>query len=164
MHKGREITGLPVVSLASGKEIGLVDDILWSHSDLKIRYLEVGDHHLPFPDISSIGTDAVTISGQEVLVEQIKEISELKSINQTGGEVVLTENGENLGVLKDVIFDATEGEIKGYELSTGVVGDLLSGRLIMSPEMVLSWGKEAIIAEYHGSDRGDQGAVPDMQG
>lgn len=96
MHKGREITGLPVVSLASGKEIGLVDDILWSHSDLKIRYLEVGDHHLPFPDISSIGTDAVTISGQEVLVEQIKEISELKSINQTGGEVVLTENGENL--------------------------------------------------------------------
>jgi uncharacterized protein YrrD len=164
MHKGREITGLPVVSLASGKEIGLVDDILWSHPDLKIRYLEVGDHHLPFPGISSIGTDAVTISGPEVFVEQNEEISALRSINQTGGEVVLTENGENLGVLKDVIFDATEGEIKGYELSTGVVGDLLSGRMIMSPEMVLSWGKEAIIAGYHGSDRGDQGAVPDMQG
>lgn len=93
MHKGREITGLPVVSLASGKEIGLVDDILWSHSDLKIRYLEVGDHHLPFPDISSIGTDAVTISGQEVLVEQIKEISELKSINQTEAETGTSTKG-----------------------------------------------------------------------
>ena len=73
MQKGREITGLPVVSLASGKEIGSVDDILWSHPDLKIRNLVVGEHYLPFPGISAIGTDAVTISGPEVLEEQDEE-------------------------------------------------------------------------------------------
>jgi uncharacterized protein YrrD len=173
LQKGREITGLPVVSLASGKEIGSVDDILWSHPDLKIRYLVVGEHYLPFPGISAIGTDAVTISGPEVLEEQAEEQTgepdeeqglALKSISQTGGEVVLTEDGENLGILKDVLFDAVEGEIKGYELSTGVVGDLLSGRMNLSPEMVLSWGKESIIARYNDSDRGGQDAVPDMQG
>ena len=164
LQKGREITGLPVVSLASGKEIGSVDDILWSHPDLKIRYLVVGEHYLPFPGISAIGTDAVTISGPEVLEEPDEEGLALKSISQTGGEVVLTEDGENLGILKDVLFDAVKGEIKGYELSTGVVGDLLSGRMNLSPEMVLSWGKESIIARYNDSDRGGQDGVPDMQG
>lgn len=161
MHKGREIIGLPVVSLATGKEIGVVEDILWSHPDLKIRYLVVGDHYLPLPGISSIGTDAITVSGLEVLKED-GELSDLRSVNQTGGELVLTEDGENLGTLKDVIFDADEGELLGYELSTGVVGDLLSGRMIMSPEMVFSWGKEAIIAGISGLDRGDQSAVSDM--
>lgn len=168
MHKGREITGLPVVSLASGKEIGAVDDILWSYPDLKIHYLVVGEHYLPFPGISSIGTDAVTISGPEVFEGQDGEQDAaglaLKSISHTGGEVVLTEDGENLGILKDVLFDAADGKIKGYELSAGVVGDLLAGRMNLSPEMVLSWGKESIIARYNDSDRSGQDAVPDMQG
>ncbi|MGB4504130.1 MAG: PRC-barrel domain-containing protein [Syntrophaceticus sp.] len=164
MRKGREIIGLPVVSLATGKEIGVVDDILWSHQDSRIRYLVVGDHCIPFSDISSIGTDAITVSGVEVLKvkDEDGDLSELRSVNQTGGELVLSEDGENLGTLKDVLFDTDEGKLLGYELSAGVVGDLLSGRMIMSPEMVFSWGKESIIAGISGSNRGDQGAVSDM--
>lgn len=161
LQKGRDIIGLPVVNLATGEEIGVVADILWSHQELKIRCLVVGDHYLPFADLSSMGTDAITVSGPEVLQDDI-ELSELKSVNETGGELVLTQDGNNLGTLKDVIFDADEGKLLGYELSTGVVGDLLSGRMVMSPEMVSSWGKEAIIAGFTGIDRGDQNAVSDM--
>jgi len=161
LRKGREIIGLPVISLAAGKEIGVVDDILWSHPDLKICCLVVGDHFLSFSDISGVGSDAVTVSGEDVLKDGW-EHSELRSVNQTGGELVLTRQGENLGTLKDVIFDSDNGQLLGYELSAGVVGDLLSGRMIMSPEMVHSWGNEAIIAGFSGSDRGDQNAVSDM--
>jgi uncharacterized protein YrrD len=211
LQKGREIIGLPVVSLDTGDEIGVVDDILWSHRDMRICCLVVGDHCLPFAEISSIGTDAITVSGREVLQEDDVSLCEmreafprlrpdgrevlqedgvslcetreafslpkedsgtpsetrepspcLRSVNQTGGELVLSQDGNNLGTLKDVIFDADEGKLLGYELSTGVVGDLLSGRMIISPEMVLSWGKEAIITGFTGTDRGGQNAVSDM--
>ncbi|CEO90006.1 PRC-barrel domain-containing protein [Syntrophaceticus schinkii] len=146
MQKGREIIGLPVVSLDTGDEIGVVDDILWSHRDMRICCLVVGDHCLPFAEISSIGTDAITVSGREVLQEDDVSLCEmreafplpkedsgipsetrepspcLRSVNQTGGELVLSQDGNNLGTLKDVIFDADEGKLLGYELSTGVVG------------------------------------------
>jgi uncharacterized protein YrrD len=186
LQKGREIIGLPVVSLDTGDEIGVVEDILWSHRDMRICCLVLGDYCLPFAEISSIGTDAITVSGREVLQEDGVSLCEtreafslpkedsgtpsetrepspcLRSVNQTGGELVLSQDGNNLGTFKDVIFDADEGKLLGYELSTGVVGDLLSGRMIILPEMVLSWGKEAIIAGFTGTDRGDQNAVSDM--
>lgn len=170
MYKGREIIGLPVVSLAAGKEIGVVEDILWSHPELKIHYLVIDEkgalnrsRYLPFTEIISIGTDAVTVSGQQV-VEEEDEVSVGKSVKQTGGELVMTQDGKNLGTLEDVVFDADEGKLLGYEVSTGLVGDLLSGRMTLPPEMICTWGKEAIITGYTCPDRGDQDAVPDMPG
>lgn len=169
MYKAREIIGLPVVSLDTGKEIGVVTDLLWSHPEKKIICLVVEEkgglnhkYHLSFDKINSIGKDAVTVSSAEVLEEE-REHLDAASLNQKEGELVLTQEGENLGTLNDVIFDANDGKLLGYELSTGLVGDLLTGRMVMSPDMVTTWGKEAIIAGSTGANRGDQGAVSDMQ-
>ncbi|HHW28421.1 MAG TPA: hypothetical protein GXX21_02515 [Syntrophomonadaceae bacterium] len=169
MHKAREIIGLPVVSLDTGEEIGVVTDLLWSHPQKKIICLVVEEksgfnhkHQLPFTNINSIGKDAVTVSSAEVMEEE-REHLDAASLNQKEGELVLTQDGENLGTLNDVIFDVNDGKLLGYELSTGLVGDLLTGRMVMSPEMVATWGKEAIIAGCTGANRGDQGAVSDMQ-
>lgn len=169
MYKAREIIGLPVVSLDTGKEIGVVTDLLWSHPKMKIICLVVEEkggfnhnRHLSFTDINSIGKDAVTVSSADVLEDE-REHLDAASLNQKEGELVLTQDGQNLGTLNDVIFDVNEGKLLGYEVSTGLVGDLLTGRMVMSPEMVATWGKEAIIAGFTGTDRGDQGAVSDMQ-
>ncbi|MFY9140947.1 MAG: PRC-barrel domain-containing protein [Thermacetogeniaceae bacterium] len=161
MYKAREIIGLPVVSLDTGKEIGVVTDLLWSHPEKKIICLVVEDRHLSFTNINSIGKDAVTVSSAEVLEEE-RDYPEATSLNQKEDELVLTQDGQNLGTLNDVIFDVTEGKLLGYEVSTGLVGDLLTGRMVMSPEMVATWGKEAIIAGCTGINRGEQGAVSDM--
>ncbi|MGB3912726.1 MAG: PRC-barrel domain-containing protein [Thermacetogeniaceae bacterium] len=161
LYKAREIIGLPVVSLDTGKEIGVVTDLLWSHPEKKIICLVVEDRHLSFTNINSIGKDAVTVSSAEVLEEE-RDYPEATSLNQKEDELVLTQDGQNLGTLNDVIFDVTEGKLLGYEVSTGLVGDLLTGRMVMSPEMVATWGKEAIIAGCTGINRGEQGAVSDM--
>ncbi len=168
MHKAREIIGLPVVSLDTGKEIGVVTDLLWSHPDMKIISLVVEEkgglnssRHLSFNSINSIGKDAVTVSCSDALEDEGAH-PEARSVKQTEGELVLTQAGQNLGTLNDVIFDVNDGKLMGYEVSTGVVGDLLTGRMVMSPEMISTWGKEAIIAGYTGDNRGDQNAVSDL--
>lgn len=169
MYKAREVIGLPVVSLDTGEEIGVVTDLLWSHPEKRIICLVVEEkggfnhkRHLSLTKINSIGKDAVTVSSAEVLEDEREHLN-ATSLNQKEDELVLTQDGENLGTLNDVIFDVNEGKLLGYEVSTGLVGDLLTGRMVMSPEVIATWGKEAIIAGCTGANRGDQGAVSDMQ-
>lgn len=167
MRKGREIIGLPVIGLPSGKEIGVVDDIIWSHQEQKITHLVVAGkgvfnrcRYISFEEIKSIGDDAVTVD-EEIWKESPLSIDG-KRVSQIAGDLVLTEDGQNIGTLEDLFFNGATGKLLGYEVSTGLVGDLLSGRMTMPPEKVLTWGEEAIIADYNSLDRGEDDAVPNL--
>jgi uncharacterized protein YrrD len=168
LRKGRDVIGLPVISLATGKELGVVEDLIWSHEELKITHLVVNAKgflnrtwYIPLEEVKGIGDDAVTVDGEEIL-EKGECQPEGKRVNEIAGGVVVTEEGRNLGTLEDVFFDGP-GRLLGYEVSTGLVGDLLSGRMIMPPEMVVTWGKEAVIASYTGLDGGEEDrAVSDL--
>ncbi len=165
VQKGREVIGLPVVALGTADELGLVEDLLWSHTDLEISALVVNDQFLPFSEIRSVGTDAVTISGEKALQQDYAfsegagfpertalagAANKVLSVAKVGGMPILSGDGHNLGTLSDVIFDKNSGKLSGYELSTGVVDDFISGRKIISPRVILSWGEEAIIADLVG--------------
>lgn len=161
--------GLPVIGLPSGKEIGVVEDIIWSHQELKITHLVVAgkgvfnrSRYLSFGEVKSIGDDAVTV--EEGVLQESPSSIEGKRVSQLAGDLVLTEKGQNLGTLEDLFFDSAAGKLLGYEVSTGLVGDLLSGRMIMPPEKVLTWGEEAIIAGYDSLDRGEDDAVSNLPG
>ncbi len=169
MRKGRDVIGLPVISLASGKELGVVEDLIWSHDELKVTHLVVNSkgvlnrtRYIPLGEVKSIGEDAVTVDGEEIL-EKVECQPEGKRVNEITGGVVVTEGGQNLGTLEDVFFDGAAGRLLGYEVSTGLVGDLLSGRMIMPPEMVVTWGEEAVIASYTDLDGSEEDrAVSDL--
>lgn len=169
MRKGREIIGLPVIGLPSGKEIGVVEDLVWSHQELKITHLIVAGkgvfnrrRHIAFGEVKSIGDDAVTV--EEGVFKESPSSMEGKKVSQIAGDLVLTQEGQNLGTMEDLLFDSAAGKLLGYEVSTGLVGDLLSGRMIMPPEKVLTWGEEAIIAGYDSLDRGEDDAVSNLPG
>lgn len=169
MRKGRDVIGLPVICLASGKEIGVVEDLIWSHAELKVTHLVVNgkgglnrSRCIPFEEVKSIGEDAVTVEDDGL--ENTDLPPEERRVSEIAGGLVLTEGGRNLGTLEDVFFDNAGGKLLGYEVSTGLVGDLLSGRMIMPPEMVVTWGEEAVIAGYMDLDGSEAHAVSDLPG
>lgn len=151
MRKGREIVGLPVISLATGKEVGVVQDLLLSPRTHKVTYLVVGEAgflrrtcFISFQNVVNVGDNAVTISS-ESLLEKDRETGGSASTSQLSGSEVLTVDGKNLGTLEDVVVSIPEGKLLGYEISAGLVEDVISGRGVLSPGDILTWGKEAII-------------------
>lgn len=151
MRKGREVIGLPVVSVATGRELGIVEEILCDHEQGKITSLVISEkkdsrdaHLVPLDKILGIGEHAVTIEGNS-LPEARKERMVGRPATRLKGIPVITTEGNHLGSVEDVIFSETDGGLVGYEISSGLVGDIVSGRFILRPEAVVTWGEEMVI-------------------
>ncbi len=151
MRRGREIIGLPVIKLATGKELGWVADLSWNHEQRKIKgiSLDTGgvvyrSGSIPFSEIAFIGQDAVTLA-DEATSREGTDSSGDKSIGAVAGVLVVTDTGRNLGTLQDLVFDDSGKSLVGYEISGGLVGDFISGREVLPPEAVLAWGTETVV-------------------
>lgn len=152
MRKGRETIGLPVVSLKSGKELGFVEDLVWSHQERRVSHLIVRDKGLTrkeylvdLSSVASVGDDAVTVTGEDSLSEVSKPADGYARLGSLTGLPAMTTGGNNLGTIEDLVFALNEGRLLGYELSAGLVGDLVSGRELLEPEKILTWGEDAVI-------------------
>jgi uncharacterized protein YrrD len=153
MRRGREIVGLPVIKLSTGKKLGMVTDLSWNHELRKIKAisLETGGavsrvKPIPVDDIAFMGQDAVTIADEATTGEKADSDGD-KSIGAIAGVLVVTDTGRNLGTLQDLVFDDNGELLVGYEVSGGLVGDFISGREVLPPEAVLVWGAEAIVVK-----------------
>ncbi len=169
MRKGREIIGLPVVSLATGKELGLVEDLLWDHQGRRITHLVIsekgiskGPRLVSFHDILGIGDDAVTVAGDS-LPQGVQDPEVDTRTSRLAGLPVLTAGGNNVGTIEDIVFASGDGTLLGYEISSGLVGDLVSGRDVLTPDTVITWGEEAVIVSNTQDSRGESDAVSDLQ-
>lgn len=169
LRKGRDVIGLPVVSLSTGKELGPVEDLLWDHEDRKITCLVVGERRdskdsslLAFSDILSIGEHAITVV-RDSLSDGLKKTEVGVPASRIRGIPVMTTGGNNVGTIEDVLFEDRDGELLGYEISLGLVGDLVSGRHVLSPDAVVTWGEEAVIVNYSQEPRGESDAMSHLQ-
>jgi uncharacterized protein YrrD len=148
--------GLPVIELATGKELGLVSDLSWNHEQRRMKAicLETGGvicrtGTINCKNIVSIGTDAVTVAdeapgGEAATAEGDQKLAEMS------GTLIVTEKGRNLGTLQGPVFDDKGESLLGYEISGGILDDLLSGRDVLPPEAVLTWGKENVVVRDAG--------------
>lgn len=150
MRKGREIIGLPVINLATGKEIGHVSDLVWCPETRKITGIILNGggvlsrpRLIRYQDVVNIGRDAVIVTG-EAPEGEADPATGLRA-TQVAGIPVITARGENLGTMEDVVFTMTGGELAGYEISAGLVDDLISGRSTIPWDAVATWGEEAVI-------------------
>lgn len=151
------VEGLPIISLATGKEYGHVQDLLYQDGSV-IGFLVdpkgwfTKHQFLPVTSIENIGTDGVMISDSHVLKPMTT--SEKKAIPlKTGkkrlhGTALLTAEGEKLGLLEDVYFQEEVGTIIGYEVTEGLVADLVEGRSVVKSKAKLTIaGGRAILTE-----------------
>lgn len=126
LFRAQELTGRPVVTL-TGELVAEIKDVVFDRSAGLISGFTLRNpglfsrsrkDALPWDVIHGIGRDAVMISGPEVLepVDEVVPKKEAKGGNVLGDRV-LTDNGRDLGTVRDVVLQAGEVlEVVGYEV------------------------------------------------
>lgn len=154
MYKGNDLIGKPIITFDTGEQIEKVKDVFFNADEQRLLALVVEEggifaktRVLPFSNIKVIGPDAVTIESASAIVVADSHADISKNIETntiTKGNKVMTEGGENLGVIKDIFFDEKTGEIKGYDISGGLINDTYKGKSFLPAEKVLKMGKEIV--------------------
>ena len=154
MHKANDVIGLPVLDLESGQECGIVRDVLysddWTFQGLlvEVKALFRKSRFVPVDGIHAIGEDYVVLQNEEVMLPA-QDVENCHGV-KTGpvamiGKSVITSNGQRLGQVEDIYFQTEFGEIVGYELSDGIISDILDGRKAVKHVSSAKMGEDALI-------------------
>lgn len=139
MYRITEIVGLPVLSLDDGKQIGEVQDLVVDISKSSVCGLMVNCvawlsecRMVVFCDVFRIGSDAIMLRDASCLqpLDQMNMPGCFR-VHDLAGKTIYTETGLYLGMLADIFFLPTTGELTGYEVSDGIISDFLFGRKAM---------------------------------
>lgn len=146
MKKGRDIVNLPVITLENGRRLGYVSELRYSGKQAEGLYVKgegKGNYYIPLASVRNLGRDAVMVDGPLLKIEKPVDLD--KPERMLIGSWVMTAAGENLGTIEDVVFEENDGRIVGYEVSDGLLKDMLMGRKVLSASNVLSFGHDALI-------------------
>ena len=147
------LKGLPVYDMKKGKKIGEVCDLNISGNGLvKGLILKKGglfkkSQMIDIGNVASFGWDGV-------MIEDVGKIESLPTPEYTldhkhclQGKVVMTSEGQKLGILEDVYFMEEMGTIIGYEISDGFFSDITEGKQVVKTSESPSIGEDAIIVK-----------------
>lgn len=154
MRKGKEVIGLPILGRDVGKRLAAVRELILDPKQRRVLgfLVEWGGilseaKVVPFRSAMAVGRDAIIVQNEQAIVRasEVPEIEEALKVRATlAGLRVFTEDGRDIGTIEDVFFDETTGELKGFEVSKGVL-DRVRGRrafvpltpaLLIGPEVV----------------------------
>jgi sporulation protein YlmC with PRC-barrel domain len=130
--RGSDLMGLPVVTM-SGDDIGEVRDVLFDatrgvllgftlnkRGRFRGRMAEV----LSYTNVMAVGPDAVMVGGAFALTDAIdrgfegsSETAPSNPIGDVLSDRVLTDSGEEIGSVTDVVIDTNEGTVVGFEIA-----------------------------------------------
>jgi uncharacterized protein YrrD len=159
LKKARDVIGLPVVCVESGKQVGTVKDLLLGEEwQVKAILLESrmwfsSASCILTEDVIAVGDDAITISNEEAVSRLDDSLAYTSLVNgdrKVKGMPVLTVNGQQLGIIDDVYLDQNVGKhVIGYELTEGFISDLKEGRKWLPLPDSVTVGEDAIIVPVH---------------
>lgn len=153
MMQSSEIKGLTVFSIADGKEIGKVKDLLINADKKAVDYLVIeipnwyfGAHVIAFNMIEGIGQDAVVIESDHVVKELNEEPASIQLIEKgirLLDSRVLTKKGLIIGKISEYFVDIETGQITGCELTDN--NSNIQG--IIPSDVALTFGKDALVVQ-----------------
>jgi uncharacterized protein YrrD len=146
------VKGMPVMDVGSGAKLGEVCDLSVTHdgkvvglllkrgSFLKKTYI------LSVADVLSYGENGVMVDGEDSLqLLKTKPQFTIEHEKRLAGRMLITREGQELGLLNDVYFSEELGTIVGYELTDGFFSDFTEGKRVVKPVAPPAIGKDAII-------------------
>ena len=143
-----DILELPVIDAEEGRELGVIIDVVLEAGADHITGIILkskDDQYLVAPQqLYSLGVDYIIIKEKDNLLQVSSD--ELLTAQDLIGTQVVTNKGESLGVVKDVLL-AEDGKLQGYELSDGLVQDILTGREVLAPDQKITYGNQKMIIE-----------------
>lgn len=155
MRRGKQLIGLPVLDLATGKQVSSVRSLLIDRDGGQLVALVLQKTNLlseakavKISQLHAIGEDAVILQPGEqpqTLSDLQKEMPGAVSEEKIAGRAVLTADGRMLGTLADLAIAEDSGRIAQFVLSDGLIQDLIGGySTIPAPEQTV-YGEEHII-------------------
>jgi uncharacterized protein YrrD len=148
------MTELPVIHTASGRELGKVREwLLDEQGESVVAFVAEGSGWLPqrrifaFHDILGIGPDAVLVGREGSYPAGDPPSWEGKPTTRVLGLRVLSQSGNELGVVEDILVDENTGRVTGWRLSSGLIDDILEGRQVVDALPLMSISDERLIIE-----------------
>lgn len=156
MPKASDLIGLPVLAGEQMRRIGRVKEILVSRNGLRLcgAVLETGGlfskrRVLDFGAIRAIGSTYVLADERYLEDEENTCCGEALH-----GLPVLDGTGEELGMLDDLHFEPSTGQVHAFQLSRGFVDDLFGGKQIVPVSGPAIAGEGAILLGGAGESEG----------
>ncbi len=158
LTKANEIIEANVLNFESKNNICKIEDILVNNEVTKIIGLLCGNkgikkrkYILYLKDIISKSYDGIFVKNSNSIID----IAKLKTINaglsyrdNILNKIVLNSKGELIGILRDMIFGFTAGELLGFELSEGYFDDIFTGRKLIKAGSGYYFLENNIIVPY----------------
>lgn len=152
MKKSQEMLGLSIISIADGKEIGKVKDLVINSSQGAIECLVVdneawylGFKMIPFAMVEGVGEYAVTIENESSITDSndLPNVNELLKQNiKIAGTKVLTKKGKLIGTVTEYFIDEENGKIAGCEFAPVNAPDKVK---VIPAKAVVTFGKDVLV-------------------
>ena len=154
MYNVKQMIGKPVVSVTTGERYGAVSDALVETAAARVLGLVVSngivpkEHVLPLTDVQTVGPHAVLVRGGEHLLtarEWRRSETEATRSSAISGRRVITEQGEQLGHVKDLLVDEHTGALGGVEVEERTYGGLVHRRSVIAAPPAPKIGPDAVV-------------------
>lgn len=140
------------MELNTGTKLGEVCDLSISGEGnvkgllIKKKSLFPRMNFLDIKNIDSIGADGIMVK-EEQLLEPIYNPPEytIEHKRSLSGKMIMSQEGEKLGLVQDVYFKEELGTIIGYECTDGFFSDIKEGKRVIKTVHPPAIGKDAII-------------------
>jgi uncharacterized protein YrrD len=131
--KASSLKGIAILDLSTPEVLGHVTDIMIDPAERRLVGLEIkGDRYeskqvVPLSSVRAFGKDAVTIENASGLRERASfpEFRGKPTLNDFEGTKIVTDRGEVLGKIKDVVLSDDGQQFVAYEYSSGGIGSLV---------------------------------------
>lgn len=151
MKKSTQISGLPIISIADGNQIGKVKSLVINPDKGSVDFLtiehedfQVSVKAIPFKKVVGIGEYAVTVDSENAVID----LNEIPIANQLVNKKikinntrVMTRKGELIGEVVEYFVDQDTGHIIGMQLKVG------DKQVALSTDLVVTFGKDIIIVK-----------------
>jgi len=142
--RATELAGLPVVSIADGEALADVKDVVYNPDKAHLLGFTLNKRGflrgpmkavLPMSAVAAIGRDAVMVADAGACDEGSGLAAEAHSSagRNVVGNDVLTDAGQRLGKVTDIVVAADSGEVFGYELEGDPKLQAHTGRPLFLP-------------------------------
>lgn len=133
--RGSDLVGCPVVDVRTGEDVAEVRDIVFDSAGGLLTGFTLNNRGrltgrleavLPIDRVSSVGTDAVMISGVDGIVASADgpdAVTLASESDEVVDDLVVTESGQTLGTVRDVIISGgATPRVVAFEIDGGKVG------------------------------------------
>ena len=157
MRKGKSVIGKEILSLAEGVKLDKVNDVVVDPEGRRLIALVVSEGGfmssskvVPISRVSSFGKDAVVIESSEAIIDVSADPDLRVYVEQEDkilGKTIYTTTGEEQGTIADIYFEERSGDVVGYEISGGLLGDAAKGQSYLASEEITAIGDDVIYVE-----------------